>query len=305
VFQPGLFCASSEIKKTSCLGELVFIMPIILSYIQTRPLLEARKQGASVVETSPDLGKSLCQATLNADGVYFPGGECVSWADLEKISQSEVNCYLLNEQGIEAIQTFSEATNRVCSLLPTRGAPSMLLAGFVMHRIKDIDPWQHAQGMLAPLAPLKGAILDTATGLGYTAILAARTAESVTTIELDPAVQEIARLNPWSQELFSNPNITQVMGDAADVVSTFADGSFNRILHDPPTFKLAGQLYSGAFYRELYRVLKRGGRLFHYIGDPEGKTGGSITRGVMRRLHEAGFSRVMRRVEAHGVVAYK
>lgn len=287
------------------IGELIFIMPIILSYIQARPLLEARKQGASDVETSPDLGKSQCQVTLDAERVHFPGGEWMSWADLEKMSQSEVNCYLVSAQGIEAIQTFSEETNRVCSLLPTRGAPSMLLAGFVMHRIKDVDPWQHAQRMLAPLAPLKGSVLDTATGLGYTAILAARTAESVTTIELDPAVQAIARLNPWSQELFNNPHITQVMGDAAEVVETFEDESFTRVLHDPPTFKLAGQLYSGVFYRELYRILKRGGRLFHYIGDPEGKTGGSITRGVMRRLHEAGFSRVVRRVEAHGVVAYK
>ncbi len=28
----------------------------------------------------------------------------------------------------------------------------MLIAGFVMHRIKEIDPWQHAQRMIAALA---------------------------------------------------------------------------------------------------------------------------------------------------------
>src|SRR5450759_4299822 len=132
---------------------------------------------------------------------------------------------------MQTVQTFSQETNRLCSLLPTRGAPSMLIAGFVMHRIKDIDPWQHAQRMAAAIAPLSGCVLDTATGLGYTAILAARAAGDVTTIELDPGVQEIARLNPWSRELFANPKITQVMGDACEVVPTLAGESFDRIMH--------------------------------------------------------------------------
>jgi predicted methyltransferase len=280
-------------------------MAVILSYIQTRPLLEARKHGQAVVETSLDLGMTTSSVTLITEGVTFPGGEQLDWSSIEKISQSEGNCYTVAGQGIQAIQVFSTETNRLCSLLPTRGAPSMLIAGFVMHRIKELDPWQHAQRMIASLAPVSGSVLDTATGLGYTAILAARTAESVTTIELDPGVQAIAQLNPWSQGLFANPKIMQVMGDAYEVVPTFADKSFDRIMHDPPTLKLAGELYSGAFYHELYRILKRGGRLFHYIGDPNSKASGSVTRGVMRRLQEAGFSRVVRRVEVYGVVAYK
>ncbi|HEU0002496.1 MAG TPA: methyltransferase domain-containing protein [Ktedonobacteraceae bacterium] len=278
---------------------------MILSYIQTRPLLEARKHGQVVVETSIDLGISSTSATLSAEGVSFATGECPDWASVEKISKSEVNCYTVSAQGIQPVQVFSEATNRLCSLMPTRGAPSMLIAGFVMHRIKDIDPWQHAQRMIAAIAPISGTVLDTTTGLGYTAILAARNAGSVTAIELDPAVQIIARQNPWSQELFADPKITQVMGDVCEVVPTFASERFDRIIHDPPTFALAGELYSGAFYRELYRILKRGGRLFHYIGDPDSKASGGVTRGVVRRLQEAGFSRVVRRAEAYGVVAYK
>lgn len=278
---------------------------MILSYIQTRPLLEARKRGQAVAETSPDLGISSVGVTLDTEGVRFASGEHLRWAAIEKISQSEVNCYTVDEQGVRAVQTFSEETNRVCSLMPTRGAPSMLLAGFVMHRIKDIDPWQDTQRKIAALAPIKGTVLDTATGLGYTAILAARSAEAVTTIELDPGAQAVARLNPWSRELFINPKITQIMGSAYEVVPTLASESFDRILHDPPTFKLAGELYSGVFYRELYRILKRGGRLFHYIGDPNSKASGGTTRGVLRRLQEAGFTRVVKRPEAYGVVAYK
>lgn len=278
---------------------------MILSYIQVRPLLEARKHDQTVVETSIDLGMSKSSATLSDEGVSFATGERLDWGSLEKISESEVKCFVVSEQGIEPAQVFSEATGRVCSLLPTRGAPSMLIAGFVMHRIKDIDPWQHAQRMIAAIAPVSGSVLDTTTGLGYTAILAARTAESVTTIELDPGAQAIARLNPWSRELFTNPKITQMLGDACEVVPTLASDNFHRVVHDPPTFALAGELYSSAFYRELYRVLKRGGRLFHYVGDPESKASGGVTRGVLKRLQEAGFSRVVRHAEAYGVVAYK
>ncbi|HRW51172.1 MAG TPA: spermine synthase, partial [Caldilinea sp.] len=81
--------------------------------------------------------------------------------------------------------------------------------------------------------------------------------------------------------------------------------SFDAIIHDPPMFSLAGELYSLAFYRELLRVLRRGGRLFHYIGNPESKSGATVTRGVVRRLTEAGFRRVQERAQAFGVVAVK
>jgi len=280
-------------------------LPVILSYVQARPLLEAYKQGQTALETSLDLGMTKTSVRLTEEGVTFPGGERLTWARIEKISQSEVNCYTVTEQNYQAIQVFSEETNRVCSLMPTRGAPSMLIAGFVMHRIKDVDPWLDTQRKIAAITPISGRVLDTATGLGYTAILAARNADAVTTIELDPGAQAMARLNPWSQELFDNPKITQVMGDAYEVVPTFADESFGRVIHDPPTFSLAGDLYSGVFYRELYRVLKRGGRLFHYIGDPNSKASGGVTRGALRRLQESGFTRVVRHPEAYGVVAYK
>src|SRR4030042_3267125 len=84
----------------------------------------------------------------------------------------------------------------------------------------------------------------------------ARTAEHITTIELDPMALEVCRLNPWSQELFNNPKITQMIGDSFDVVAEMDAGSFTRVIHDPPAFSLAGDLYSGEFYRQLYRVMR-------------------------------------------------
>src|ERR1700745_4311099 len=197
--------------------------PIVLSHVQVEPLLKARQQGQTSIELSPDLGLTTVTVMLTPEGVQFPNGERLDWHSIEKISKTEVNCYVLEDDTIRPIQVFSEYTNRVCSLMPTRGAPSMLIAGFVMHRIKDIDPMQDTLRKIATITPVVGRVLYTATGLGYTAIQSARTAEQVVTIELDPGAQDIARLNPWSQPLFNNPKIEQIMGDAYDVVQTFED----------------------------------------------------------------------------------
>ncbi len=286
-------------------GVSLMTHPIILSYVQVEPLLLAKQKGLQSIEISPDLGLTMATVMLSAEGVVFPSAEQVTWQHIEKIKKSQTNCFVVEESQIRPVQVFSEYTNRMCSLLPTKRTPSMLIAGFTMHRIVDIDPMEDTLKKVATLAPIVGRVLDTATGLGYTAIEAAKTAEQVVTIELDPGAQEIAQLNPWSRALFDNPKISQIMGDAFEIVPTFEDNSFSRILHDPPVFSLAGELYSGAFYRQLFRILQRGGRLFHYIGDLNSKSSGTIAKGVIRRLQEAGFTRVVRRPEAFGVVAYK
>jgi predicted methyltransferase len=68
---------------------------------------------------------------------------------------------------------------------------------------------------------------------------------------------------------------------------------------------VAGDLYSGEFYRQAYRVLTARGRMFHYIGDPDSYLGSRVTKGVVRRLMESGFSKVVPKPAQFGVVAYK
>ncbi len=181
----------------------------------------------------------------------------------------------------------------------------MLVSGIPMHRVKDTDPHQDTLEKIRSIRPIVGEVLDTATGLGYTAIEAARTAEHVLTIELDLAALEVAKMNPWSQELFGNPKITQEIGDSFEVVEGLPPSSFTRVIHDPPAFSLAGDLYSGEFYSELHRVMRNKSRLYHYVGDPESKSGRNVTAGVIRRLEEAGFRQVRRVPRAFGVVAIK
>ena len=68
------------------------------------------------------------------------------------------------------------------------------------------------------------------------------------------------------------------------------DASVDAVLHDPPRFGIAGELYSQSFYKQLARVLRHKGQLFHYIGNPNALTSGrDVPREVARRLREAGF----------------
>lgn len=278
---------------------------ISLSHYQAEQLLAAKTQGLSEVSVSLDLNMSTVIVGVDEEGVVLAEGGKLEWPLVEKISQAESRCFQWLNGEARAVQLYSEHTGRVYSLYPTAKAPTMLISGIPMHRIKDTDPHADTLEKIRAIHPIVGEVLDTATGLGYTAIEASRTAEHVTTIELDPVALDVCRSNPWSQELFDNPKITQVIGDSFEVVSEMDGGRFSRIIHDPPVFALAGELYSAAFYNELYRVLRNKGRLFHYIGDPESKSGRSMTAGVIRRLEQAGFRQVRRAARAFGVVAVK
>src|SRR5436189_6437135 len=119
-------------------GATVMKQPLILSFVQAEQLLAARQKGEQSIVVSPDLGRSAITATLTLEGLLFPDGERLSWQDVDKIKKSRVNCFVVGDRSIKTIQVFSEDTKRVCSLLPTHGIPSMLIAGFTMHRIVDI-----------------------------------------------------------------------------------------------------------------------------------------------------------------------
>lgn len=268
-------------------------------------MIEARKNNQPSVSISLDLNLTENEVRLQPDSVLFPGGENLSWGSIAEISENEVACYFVDGNIAKPIKGFSEFSGRVYGLMPTTSAPTMLISGIPMHRIKDTNPHEDTLNKIRAVAPIKGDVLDTTTGLGYTAIEAAKTARHVVTIEIDPTAQEIARQNPWSQALFDNPKIKQIIGDAFDEIGKFEAESFSTIIHDPPMFSLAGDLYSREFYQQAFRVLKNSGKLFHYIGDPESKSGARVTAGVIRRLQEAGFKRVTRAPRAFGVVAHK
>ena len=280
-------------------------MEIVLSHIQAEALMLAQRRNETSATTSLDLGLSTSEVELSNAGVAFQDGQQLPWDQVEEISETKNVCFRLEANELHKIQAFSEETNRFCSLMPTTGAPTLLIAGFPMHRIKNTDPYRDTLTKIKAIAPITGRVLDTTTGLGYTAIQASHTTQDVITVELDPTVLDIARQNPWSKGLFDNPKISQLVGDSSEVITEFQNGAFTHIVHDPPTFSLAGELYSGAFYQELFRVLRRGGRLFHYVGDLDSQLGHRVAKGAIHRLKDAGFVNARPYPQAFGIVATK
>jgi len=234
----------------------------------------------------------------------LPDGRVVPWEAIEGAEANENGCFAIEGDSIKKIQAFSETTGRMITLYPTPGAPTILVSGIPMHRIKGTNPQLDTLAKLRAIGTISGRVLDTATGLGYTACLASRkNTREVVTIEADPAVLEVARQNPWSKELFESEKIVQLEGDASELIHDFPDEWFDYIIHDPPQFNLSGELYSADFYRHLLRILAPGGRVFHYLGDPESRMSGNVTRGAVRRMRDAGFGHIVPHPEAFGVVA--
>ncbi len=279
----------------------------VLSHIQVRPLLEQAGDTPAETLLSLDLGLSQTPVDLLPDGILLPDGRRLAWSALRTVVENENSCYRFDDDGEpRRLAFFSEVTDRAYSLFPTQSAPTMLVSGITMHRIVDCDPWTDTSNKIQALGrPPAGRVLDTCMGLGYTAIQAAATAASVLTCELDPVVESVCRANPWSRRLFENSHIERWIGHVWDILETLEAESFSTIIHDPPMFNMAGELYSRDFYQELYRVLGYRGRLFHYIGNPESRSGATVTRGVVRRRGDAGFKRVSFQPRAFGVLAIK
>ena len=231
----------------------------------------------------------------------FPEGE-ISFDILKKIAKDEGHIYFIKDG-----EVFKAAisNNGYYKLVPTI-PPTIEINGIRMHRTKDINPYEDTLNKINAVKVKKGEkVLDTCMGLGYTAIEAYRRGAEVITIEKNPNVLELAKINPYSEELFKG-GIKIILGDAYDVIKTFKDEEFDVVIHDPPRFSLAGHLYSEEFYKEIFRVLKPGGRLFHYVGNPGKKyRGKDLQKGVMERLRKVGFINVKRVEEALGVVAVK
>ena len=176
-----------------------------------------------------------------------------------------------------------------------------------MHRYETVDPKEDTLRKVKVLGKLHGTVLDICTGLGYTAIESSKqkAVTKVIAVEKDYNCIKISQQNEFSKELFSNPKIWLVNNDILDFIPELEANSINFIIHDPPSFSIAGGLYSLQFYKQLLRVLKPRGKFYHYVGNPHGKAGKNLPGSVMSRLKEAGFKKVRKTEYADGVLAEK
>jgi len=186
-------------------------------------------------------------------------------------------------------------THSLIKLVPSEwGPPTFEIDGIKMLPTARVSPFVDAERKVGLIRPRGKRILDTCGGLGYFACWCLQLeAAQVLSCEKNPDVIWLRGLNPWSPQ--AHPRLRLENADVSQVIGGLASGSFEAVLHDPPRFGIAGELYSQAFYAQLARVLKPGGVLFHYTGTPNKLTSGrDVPNEVAGRLRTAGFATELR-----------
>ncbi len=245
-------------------------------------LRAAALAGAGKVECSLDLQRSTVMVEVGDAGWIWKG---------QRFPYPE-NCKdrtIYHWVG-ETFQPAARFTTSLIKLVPTDwGPPTFEIDGIKMLPTTRVSPYADAERKVGLIQPRGKVILDTCGGLGYFAGWCLQgQATQVLSCERNSDVIWLRSLNPWSPEIGSGLTLTH--GDIVEEIATQPSSSVDAILHDPPRFGIAGELYSQAFYNQLARVIKRNGRLFHYIGTPNKLTSGrDVPNEVANRLRYAGF----------------
>jgi len=267
-------------------------------------ILEAAKQGKQYIDITLDLGHSISRIEIRK-GLAIIEGSSIPIEELNRTVE-EGFLYKIIEGSITRLDMFRDGNYYKLKPVAIDKAPTIEINGIQMHRTVGIDPWEDAKAKVRVLGKVKGCrVLETGTGLGYsTSHLARSGASIIVSIEKDLNVLEIASHNPWSRML-NSPRIKIIVGDAYKLLQSLCSECFEKIFHDPPRINVAEELYSSEFYKEIYRVLKSGGAIFHYTGEPGKHSNISYLKGIKRRLEEAGFYKVLWIENAKGFLALK
>ncbi len=241
---------------------------------------------------SLDLGVSERSVHISADRVTMPDGQDIGMDILKRLGKrrSMNDCFMLDDNELKWLYIFEG--NSVYKLYePKLDWPTTLsINGSFMHTISTSTPLQEAKAKADALGAIRGNVLDTVFGLGYTAMrLESMGAKSISSYEVSSAVIELAKANPWSKGAFTK-RIHLQEGDASAKIASIKESQFDLVLHDPPTLQSRGELYSLSFYKELFRVLSPGGRLYHFIGTKVQNPKHNYRRGIISRLRECGFT---------------
>ena len=258
-------------------------------------LRAAQRAGAATVECSLDLGRSRATVAVSAAGWTWQGHE---YPYLDTCKDRTV--YHWTNDGFAPVSRFSKS---LIKLVPTEwGTPTFEIDGIKMLPTAQVSPYADAERKVNLIAPRGKVILDTCGGLGYFAAWCLQgQAKQMQSFEKNPDVLWLRSLNPWSPP--ADPRLTLTQADITQVIPGLPDAAFDAILHDPPRFGIAGELYSQVFYDHLARVIKRKGMLFHYTGSPNKLTSGrDVPEEITKRLQRAGFSVT---VNGDGLLAVK
>jgi len=246
-------------------------------------LAQARSNSASLCECSLDLGLTQSPVALTATGFIW-NGSSYPWP---ATPLKDRTIYYWTGTAYAPVSAY---LGSLIKLVPTQwGAPTFEIDGIKMLPTASESPFADAQRKVELVGVRQRQVLDTCGGLGYFAAWCVRRgAARVLSCEKNPQVLWLRELNPWSPRPGA---VLEVLNAGIDThIETLADDAFDVVLHDPPRFGIAGELYSRQFYAQLARVLRPGGTLFHYTGSPNKLTSGRDVPGeVMRRLQASGF----------------
>jgi len=284
---------SSGSKSKSYINNIKLLNEMIISGEHAQRLLEAKKKGLNEIELSLDLNQTKSKIRIENGFFIFPNNQKLDESQLKKPIKDKDSCFLIQDNSAVKIQMFSEETKKFYKLVPTKDAPTIEISGIRMHVTKEMTPMEDTKKKIESIMPIKGIVLDTCMGLGYTAILASKYVDFVFTCERDENVIEIAKFNPWSKELFENKKINILNASILNQIKIFKNSMFDAVIHDPPRLSLASELYSLDFYKQLFRALKNNGKLYHYTGSPGSKSRNvNLAGNVSNRLRHAGFKEI-------------
>ncbi|MCC6302202.1 MAG: SAM-dependent methyltransferase [Gammaproteobacteria bacterium] len=255
----------------------------LLTLKERNQLIEAARAGAATVECSLDLGRTVVSVGIDSGDWQWEGRR---YPYLDQCKERTI--YYWDGAAFAPVTRYTDA---LIKLVPTEwGAPTFEIDGIKMLPTARLSPYEDAERKVAWIEPRGKVILDTCGGLGYFAACCVRSgAERVLSFEKNPEVLWLRTLNPWSP--VADEALRLEHGDILERITALADAAFDAILHDPPRFGIAGDLYSQRFYDQLARVIKRNGRLFHYTGSPNRlTTGRDVPQEVAKRLRKAGFT---------------
>jgi uncharacterized protein len=245
----------------------------------------------ATVKISLDLGLTTDELVLDHGLVIAPNGDELAMPALKK---DEKTCFFLQEGEFKRIRFQGEETGMIYELVETAGRPMLKVSATPFHKWDFIKRIEQDK--------LKGIILDAGTGLGYTAIAAAKTATKVITVEQDPHVLQVQDLNPWSLALIA-PNVEKVHEDITLYIRSFKDRHFDAVILDGGTPRSSGNFFSQEHYNQVRRVLKPRGSLYHYLPDKGIQRGRDFPAEVIARIKKAGFKNIKRFKEENYVIA--
>src|SRR3989338_4636651 len=163
---------------------------IVITKSEAERILNAE---GSEVYVSLDLGISSSKIDVS-NGIADIIGQKIPIKEFEAVKEKA--CYAVEDNQLKRVAFFSEETNLFYKLLPTKDWPTITLSSTPMHRFTFVSPKKDTESKIKEISPIKGNVLDTCCGLGYTAIMASQDADELLTFERDPNVLRIAEYNP-------------------------------------------------------------------------------------------------------------